>query len=130
MSNLVAPHQTFRQCLTLQAQHRKTVVGSRHPLTHAIDGVFHMHHSLLDCIRDRLRRSSRLGWKRLVRRERVSVDKGVPRSPSFDLAQADKIALFEAAIPMSELPEGRIRRTTMEDIADLVKSIHIELSYK
>jgi hypothetical protein len=63
-------------------------------------------------------------------RERVSVDECVPRGSSFDLAKAYKIATLEVPVPMLELPERRVWRPCMEDVAHFVKSVHVQLADK
>jgi hypothetical protein len=58
------------------------------------------------------------------------VDEGMPRGAPLDFAQADKVAALEVAIAMLELPEGRIGGGRVEDVADFVEAVHVELADK
>ena len=73
---------------------------------------------------------ARLGNGGSMTGKRVAVDERMPGCSSLDLLETGEIAPFEAAIPMLELPQGRIRVTCVEDVAHFVESIHVELSYK
>lgn len=63
-------------------------------------------------------RSSRLRGRRLLVIV-LSVDKGMSTRPPFDLPQSHQISPFKVSISVLEFPEGRVRRSVMENIAHL-----------
>lgn len=65
------------------------------------------------------------GWD-LRGRERVSVNERVPRGSSFDLAQAYKIPALEVPVPVLELPEGRVWRSSVEHVAHCSKLVRLD----
>ena len=60
--------------------------------------------------------------------EGIAVDEGMPRGAALDFAQTDEIAALEVAVAVLEFPERRVGGGSVEDVADLVEAVHVELA--
>lgn len=57
------------------------------------------------------------------------MDESMSGCSAFDFSQPYEIAFFEAAVTMLEFPQRRIRRTSMEDIADCDNHQMLEINF-
>src|SRR5690349_20739705 len=97
---------------------------------HVVEGMFQVRHAHIRRVWHDLSWRSRLRSTRLGSREGIAMDQSVSRRASFYFSQAHKISFREVSIPVFELPESGIWRARVENVADFVKSIHIELPDK
>ena len=94
------------------------VLRALHAGVHVVEGVLEAGEAGVDGVGGGLggRAGGRAGGK-LGGGERVAVDEGMARGAALDLAQADKIAALEIAVAVLELPQGRVGRAGVEDVA-------------
>jgi len=52
------------------------------------------------------------------------------RGTAFDLSQSDQVSAFKVAVAVLKLPQCRIWRAVLKNIADFVEAVHIKLSHK
>lgn len=120
---MIASRQAFSHSLASRVESHVAFFRTAQAIIDIVKGMLEVHETSLG-IRDRLRGSTRLrgcgGFS--VARKRIAMDERMARGSALDLSQADEISPFEIAIPMFELPECRIGRTGVENIA------HCEIS--
>lgn len=117
---LMAPHEAVSQGVALRLRCSEGVFSPSESSVQVLHIPVENVQSCFDWVWHGFQRCAcRLRWRHLWRiREGIAVDEGVARRPALDFAQSCQISSLKVSVAVLELPHCRIRRSSMEDIAD------------